>query len=79
MSKNEQPTVTADEIRQLRRDLCLTQLGLARTMGLSREAIANWEGGNGCSHGPSVIILGQLRVQADIILARTDTPIDRKS
>ncbi len=44
---------TADDIRELRRSLSLTQVALAEVMNLTPRAVTNWEQGIHSPDGPS--------------------------
>ena len=50
-------TMSADDIRALRRSLGLTQAELAQRLNLSREAITQWETGRASPSGPAEMLL----------------------
>lgn len=52
--------ITPDEIRKIRSDLSFTQSELAEQMGLTRDAIAQWETGRCSPRGPAEILLRQM-------------------
>jgi len=54
-------TITADEIRDIRRSLRLSQAALAEKLGLTRDAVANWENGRNSPNGASEILLRQIQ------------------
>ena len=58
-------SMTADEIRALRKRLDLTQAELAGRIGLTREAVTQWETGRARPNGPARILLRQLEAVAD--------------
>ena len=54
-------TITPDEIREIRRSLEFSQAELAERMGLTRDAVANWENGRNRPNGASEVLLRQLQ------------------
>ncbi len=54
--------ITADEIKELRARLRLTQADLADRVGLSREAVAQWETGRNSPSGSAEKLLRQLQL-----------------
>ena len=57
-------TITAAEIREIRHELGLSQAGLAQQMGLTRDAVANWENGRNSPNGASEVLLRQLAAES---------------
>jgi len=57
--------MTADEIRTLRKRLDLTQAELAQRIGLTREAVTQWETGRARPNGPARMLLRQLEALPD--------------
>lgn len=57
-------TITAEEIRAIRQRLGVSQSELAERMGLTRDAVANWENGRNSPNGASEVLLRQLEKAA---------------
>ena len=55
--------ITADEIKGLRERLKITQAELAERVGLSREAVAQWETGRNNPSGAAEKLLRQLQAR----------------
>jgi len=53
-------SISADEIRDLRKHLGLTQTDLAERLNITRDAVANWENERNSPSGPSELLLRQL-------------------
>ncbi len=58
------PQITSEEIRQLRRDLDLTQDDLADRLGVRRGAVGHWETGRSKPGGPAQQLLRLYQAEA---------------
>jgi putative transcriptional regulator len=56
-------TITADEIKDLRERLKITQAELGERLGLSREAVAQWETGRNNPSGSAEKLIRQLQAR----------------
>lgn len=63
----------SDEIRRLRQEQGVTQVTLARRLGVSKQSVSNWENNN---IQPSVDMLEKL---ADYFAVSTDTLLGRET
>lgn len=50
-----------EQVQQIRVALGLTQVELAKEVGVSQSLVAMWEGGDRTPTGPAAIVLSQLR------------------
>jgi DNA-binding transcriptional regulator YiaG len=60
------PALTARQLQDLRQQLGLTQLGLARVLGVSESAVSLWEAGKRKPRGPAhrlLTLLAELATQ----------------
>lgn len=55
-----EPYVTADEVKQIRKKLGLTQKEFAQLIGSSKPTIERWETSNGKITGPLVLLIRML-------------------
>ncbi len=58
-------SITADEIKSLRKTLGLTQAKFAGRLNLTQGAIAQWENGHCSPSGAAKVLLRQLRALAE--------------
>lgn len=54
-----------EKVREIRVSLGLTQVELAKEVGVSQPLVAMWESGDRIPSGPAAIILSQLRNKAE--------------
>ncbi len=64
-------TITAVEIRQLRRDLNLTQAELAERLGLNPSTVCHWETNRSSPTGPAELMLRQMQAGASLAANRS--------
>ena len=57
--------VPNEKVREIRVSLGLTQVELAKEVGVSQPLVAMWESGDRIPSGPAAIILSQLRNKAE--------------
>lgn len=57
-------TINSDEIRALRKTLGVSQAGLADLLGLTRDAVAQWETDRCQPNGAAVTLMRQLEAKA---------------
>ena len=58
-------SITPIEIKEIRHKIGLSQQELSERLGLTRNAIAQWETGRCSPRGPAEILLRQLNAAAD--------------
>ncbi len=58
---------SSEDIKQIRKDLSLTQVLFASTLGVSKKTVEAWECGRNSPEGPSRRLLQLLRDDPDLI------------
>ena len=62
---NKKKSIQPAEIQDIRHRLGLTQVEMAERMHVTRDAVANWEGGRCSPSGPAEVLLRQQGALAD--------------
>ncbi len=68
-------SISAKEIRRIRKKLGLSQAELADALNLTRGTIAHWEAGRCSPTGPANVLLRQLEAahKASLVLQKTNS------
>lgn len=67
-------TFPFSEVVGIRSALQLTQVELAKQLGVSQPLVAMWESGERIPNGPAAILLRQLRTQAETSRTKRKKP-----